>query len=189
MNPSTRNRLNRHARAWEIAKMRQLFTCHDLSADTGYSVDYCRRMINDWERTGYIVFEGYFSQKKRYKVSSKPGAPKVKTLDGEQVQDHSPQDALWRAMRGVRVFTPRDLVMHANTAQVPVTEKDARDYCRFLARAGYLRVEQKASPEKDRPATYRLVRNTGPRAPRKVRIPALTDDNLGQVTFAEGVPV
>lgn len=92
-------------------------------------------------------------------------------------KDRSPEANMWRAMRQLRSdFSALDIAEHATTPDVAVTEVQARKYCRQLLKAGYLAVHQTAI-HRVRPAKYRLVINTGPRAPVIKRVVGVLDQN------------
>jgi hypothetical protein len=97
----------------------------------------------------------------------------------------SPELNMWTAMRQLKSFTPRDLAAHATTADTETTVDAAQDYCRALLGAGYLSVARKAVPGKV-PAIYRLIRNTGPHAPRVARVRAVVDANTDQTVVIGG---
>lgn len=80
---------------------------------------------------------------------------------------------MWQAMRVLRSFTVADLM-----ATAEVGDSAAAKYVRYLARAGYLRcVVAKANGRTGGHAQYRLVKDTGPFAPR-VGKQAVRDPNL-----------
>ena len=92
-------------------------------------------------------------------------------------KDRSPQARMWLVMRRLRTeFSPLDIAEHATTSDGVVTEAEARTYCRQLLKAGYLRVHQTAI-HRVRPAKYRLVINSGPRAPVIRRVLGVLDPN------------
>jgi hypothetical protein len=82
-------------------------------------------------------------------------------------------------------FGPREIAAHATTEETEVTVEAAQDYCRALLGAGYLAVAKKAVPGKTQ-AIYRLIRNTGPRAPREKRVRAVIDANTEQTIVIGG---
>lgn len=51
----------------------------------------------------------------------------------------------------------------------------------MLLNTGFLRVVQKADPVKGRIATYRLIRNDGPKPPQIQRVKQVFDPNTGKV--------
>ena len=103
----------------------------------------------------------------------------------------SPHEHMWAAMRRLPSFTAGELAAIASTEAVVIGEALAGPYCRALARAGYLRAVRKAVPGV-RPASYRLVRNTGPMAPVERRVSGIHDANTQEFILAKGaglVPV
>lgn len=68
---------------------------------------------------------------------------------------------IWQAMRILRVFSYADLQATAEAGR-----DNVRKYCQALRSAGYLRLERpKANGKKGGHAAWRLVRDTGPKAP------------------------
>jgi len=104
-------------------------------------------------------------------------APRV-ACTGREIAPGDCQTNLWRAMKILKAFDWRELRAAAAVELAPAT---AKFYCQFLARAGYLKVLRDAKP--GTPAAYRLVRNTGPRAPQIQRSRHLYDPNLGEVVW------
>lgn len=83
---------------------------------------------------------------------------------------------MWQSMRVMRRFTVADLV-----ATAEVGDSAATKYVRYLLRAGYLRcVVAKLNGRTGGHAHYRLLKDTGPFAPR-VGKQAVSDPNLEPV--------
>lgn len=103
-------------------------------------------------------------------------------LDVEPVEDAAPEFQrsaeanMWRAMRGLRGFTAKEVAAHANVGGIAVTVDQAHGYCRTLLNAGYLRVVQTAVPGQ-RAAAYRLINNSGPNPPVRKRVWGIYDPN------------
>lgn len=123
-------------------------------------------------------------------MSTKPVAPPASGRGRTLYQrrnwaDHAAGDArqvIWASMRVLLTFTVSQLET--------VTEFSAdriREYLRQLARAGYVRALAKSSGVRE--AVWRLVKNTGPKAPRASLRNGLTDLNTGQTFDKEGNPV
>lgn len=112
-------------------------------------------------------------------------APRLRR-DGQPVTQGAGTANLWRSMRMLTRFTALDLGLHSTTPSVSVTEATAQSYCSMLLSTGYLRVVQKADPVKGRKAIYRLIRNTGPKAPMIQRVKQVYDPNTGDVHRKEG---
>ena len=72
------------------------------------------------------------------------------------------RDRAWQSMRILRTFTQPDL---AATAEIGMA--NVKKYVNGLVKSGYLRVvRERDSGRKGGHAVYRLVRDTGPKAPR-----------------------
>lgn len=105
---------------------------------------------------------------------------------GQPVTQGAGVENLWRSMRGLAEFSPRDLAAHSTTTDVEVTEWTAKSYCQMLLKTGFLRVIQKAEPSKGRQAVYRLIRNSGPLPPQIQRVKHVFDPNTQQVHIPGG---
>lgn len=72
------------------------------------------------------------------------------------------RDRAWQSMRILRTFTQADLV-----ATAEISRQNAKKYVSGLVRSGYLMItKQNESGKTGSFTSYRLVRNTGPKAPR-----------------------
>lgn len=100
-------------------------------------------------------------------------APRVRR-DGTVLSEPT-QQAMWRAMRVLREFGARDLVANAAMAGITIKMTTAASYCTWLARGGYLRHPQK------RCEPYRLIKDTGPKAPQILHVKQLYDPNTGKI--------
>jgi hypothetical protein len=105
-------------------------------------------------------------------------APRVRR-DGSRVVTGDGCGNMWRTMRAMGEFSPRELASHSTTDTVGVSETHAKVYCSKLLAAGFLRVLRKARPGQQQ-AIYRLVRNTGPRPPVVQRVQRVFDPNNGK---------
>ena len=63
-------------------------------------------------------------------------APRVRR-DGSMPRE-SAQSRMWKSMKILRVFSVRDLVVHAALPDAPIAPAAALRYCQWLARGGYL---------------------------------------------------
>jgi hypothetical protein len=104
-------------------------------------------------------------------------APRVRA-DGSKVTQGAITGQLWGAMLGLKKFDFLELVQ---TVPVEVPEATAKDYCKRLLAAGYLRVLVKADPSAGRIARYELIRRSGPKAPQVQRVRQVYDPNTGAV--------
>ena len=172
---------------WDEIRKLKGFTITDLwgvvDMKRGSIIDYVKRLIAG----EYVVRSNNFSTSSRYHLVKDAGvhAPRL-TKEGKPVTQGGGTQNMWRTMRMLKQFSPRDLAVHSNTDTVSVTDLTARSYCSMLLKAGYLRVLQKAVPGKNQ-ATYKFVRDTGPKAPQIQRVKQVYDPNLNEVTYTPEV--
>lgn len=91
------------------------------------------------------------------------------------------RESMWRTMRMIKRFDYRELGVSASTEETPIKEQDAKDYCKHLFKAGYLKVITKATPTS--PHRYLLVKDTGPKPPMIQRVKQVYDPNIKQVVW------
>lgn len=163
------HRQGRRQQLWDAATRLGKFTYEELHDATGFKPDTIRPIVNVWLGTDRVRRIDAREKKARFEV--------ISSDEPALVAPPTPHGNLWQAMRGLKLFSPVDLAAHANTPEVEVTVAAAQQFCRMLLRAGYLRIERKATAERE--AIYRLLRNTGPKPPRERRVWALYDENLG----------
>ena len=111
-------------------------------------------------------------------------APRVRK-DGSQVTQGITSQQLWTAMCGLKTFDAADLIQSASIV-IPIAT--AKDYCKRLLSAGYLKVTAKAIPAAGKLARYQLLRNSGPQAPQVQRVQQVFDPNTGTAYKMEGRP-
>jgi hypothetical protein len=109
-------------------------------------------------------------------------APRLRK-DGSKVTQGQGNENMWRTMRMMRQFSPRDLSAHSTTAETSVSLLTARKYCELLVRVGYLRTVKKTGGRTD--AIYKLIRNTGPKPPMVKRDKSIFDPNLQKIVKRE----
>jgi hypothetical protein len=174
-------RVNREAvaeAAWALALRLPSFGYAEIAAEMKISTEQATRIVRGWDGQGALkLLQSGAGLRKLWQV--RPGCDRPAPAP----RGRSAEENLWTAMRGLRSFTPTDLAAHASTDQVSVAVADAQAYCRVLLAGGYLKVERKAAPARAQEAIYRLIRNTGPRPPRAVRVSAVVDDNTDMVTL------
>lgn len=90
---------------------------------------------------------------------------------------------MWLSMRVLRTFTTKDLAVTANT-----TLRHAQLYVAGLKPAGYVRELPHINKGRSVARSYRLVKDTGPNAPR-VTDEGLSDLNTGEHFDLKGEPI
>lgn len=164
--------------AWARATALDTFTHAELARQIGAEATTIGTFVRDWESQGWVE-----------RVDDKVAHARFRVIAGptpEPSGGGSREANMWRAMRGLNAFSPIDIAAHADTGTVSVSVDDARAYIGVLFRHDYLRCVRKADPSKAREASYKLVRNTGPKAPVLKRIRAVLDPNTGAYVIREG---
>lgn len=172
--------LSTREKLWRAMRELKTFRVPELAREAGvdrskYKVDdYLRGLIN----AGIVaVLEAprRIGEPALYILAQDMGvsAPRVRR-DGTVLSEPA-QQAMWRAMRVLREFGPRDLVAHAAMAGISIKLSTVVTYCNWLARGGYLR------PAKSRGGPYRLLLDTGPKAPQILHVKQLFDANTGKI--------
>lgn len=165
------------------------FTLNDVACQVRLHTSTIRDYLAGLTAAGYLRAErtqtgGRFAAT-TYRLVRDCGidAPKVRR-DGTPCTMGRGREQMWNAMTVLRDFAPRDLAFAASTEEYPVSETDAKHYCRYLYRAGYLAMTRRSIP--GRQARYRLVpgRWTGPRPPQ-VQRHQLYDPNLKRIVWSE----
>lgn len=165
--------------AWAFALRTVIFGYAELSADLSISMDAARDMIGTWVQEGRLKVRSGGNQNGR-KMFEVTGAYREPTDRTSQVAQQ-----MWTAARGLKTFSPIDLAAHC-IADLHVDLAEASAYAQALLRGGYLNVVKTAVPSV-REATYRLTRDTGPRAPREKRVQAIWDPNEARYAFISGM--
>lgn len=174
-----------HDAVWAAALRLVAFSYQDLASAVSIPVDRATGFVQHWVRIGAVEFVGIGAKRRKMWRATRDVAPPLPQPAESARRDATAEGNLWRSMRGLKSFTPVDLAAHSSTPDIPVSLAAAQDYCQMLVRAAYLRVERKAIPGR-RDAIYRLVRNTGPRAPVERRVRAVYDENLDEIVHFAG---
>ncbi len=167
---------------WQTILKQKTFTIGSLQSD---GVKLERSSIQQYLRAlcraGYINFQEQGEWKENIYTLLKPVSepPRVRP-DGSQVTQGRGRQNMWRTMRIRKVFTLNDIVALASNEEHAVAEEEAETYIRYLEKAGYI----KNTDGKSRPkATFRLIRDTGPKAPMIQRVRQVYDQNLREVVW------
>lgn len=157
-----------------------MITVTDLVTRTGVGRSSVSRYLRALTAAGYLSANpAPVGQAGTWQLVKDVGhhAPRVRR-DGSPVTKGEIIGQLWVAMCGLRDFDFRDLMQNAS---IEIPEATARDYCKRLLAAGYLRVLRKADPQRSLIARYRLIRSSGPKAPQVQRVRQVYDPNTGDV--------
>ncbi len=172
---------------WDEIRQLGDFTITDIDG----VVDMHRKSIINYVKRlqagGVVKQADDFATSFRYILLKDTGrvAPRLQK-DGSPVTMGGGTASMWRTMRMMPQFTVVDLVAHS-PEKTPVKITSAKDYCKMLSKAGYLRVMRKANPFQKRFALYKLIRNHGPLPPQIQRVQQVFDPNIGKVVYTPGV--
>lgn len=162
----------------------------DVALDASTIRDYLSALC----KAGYLeaVSTGKRGEANQYRLINDTGveAPRVRK-DGTPVTQGQGRLQMWNAMRIIKQFAATDLAFNASTDTHKVAENEARDYCKMLCHAGYLRV---ITPAKTGMAgksgsgqrcRYMLIPTmwTGPQPPQIQRTKQVYDPNLKKVIW------
>ena len=166
------------AKAWSFAQRVGIWSYASVAAELSISLEAARDIVQKWltEGRAQVRNGGGTSGRKMFELTLAYREPADRQSKVNQ--------QMWTAMRGLKKFTPLDLAAHC-TEDLRVDLAEARTYAQALLRGGYVNVLQTAIIGQ-REAVYRLVRDTGPRAPREKRVHAIWDANDGVYVFISG---
>lgn len=120
------------------------------------------------------------SNEKVYRLLKRPAATPSLRRDGT-VLDAPAQQRLWTAIRSMKSFTVRELAYAAAGSGGPVPERTTIRYVVHLASAGYL-ASLGGGGYRLRPA-----QNTGPAAPKILRMHVVWDANRNEAIGADDI--
>lgn len=125
----------------------------------------------------YPPRKGAHIAKARYALINDVGveAPRL-NAKGEVSRQGCGREQMWRTMRILGSFTTQDLAVSATTEECTVNVGSAREFLKYLAKAGYI-------VQRQRGGAWRLVKNTGPRPPVIQKLPQVFDPNTGKVVW------
>lgn len=157
------------ARAWAVAKRLPVFGYAEIKVEAHVSRPVSVELVTGWLEAGKIRLRPVPGHAGRKMFEITPEAREAMDR-GSQLRQQ-----LWTAARGLKDFTATDLAAHC-TEELAVTPTEASAFAQMLLKAGYLKCTKMASPPL-REARYRLIRDTGPKAPKERRITVVWDEN------------
>lgn len=165
-------------KAWAVAKRLPIFGYGEIEVEAHVSRPMSVELVKGWLEKGLIRVRPVPGHANRKMFEVTP-ATRDSMDRGFQLRKQ-----LWTTARGLKVFTWTDLAAHC-TPEVEATKAEVSAYCQMLLRGGYLKVVELASPPR-REAKYRLIKDTGPKAPRERRITAVWDENDARYVHIPG---
>lgn len=167
-------------KAWELALRLGAFTASALASELAISRPAVRQIITGWQTAGRVSILDPGNQRGRSRSWEIVPAHRAPLSRMARIRQQA-----WVAMRGLKEFSRTDLIAHCD-ADLKPEPRDVADFVSTLLKAGYLRVTRLATAG-GREARYRLVRDSGPRAPEERRVAILFDGNEGRITHVPGL--
>lgn len=177
---------------WKAIRKNKEFTLVEIANSCtlvwGTIAQYVRCLV----RAGYleaspVTDRGDKGQGKGYKIqlrytllkdSIEP--PRVRA-DGSEITENKNNQRMWTTMRKRSFFTVSDVHALSSTRQQPLARKSVTVYMSHLEKAGY--IARSGSNDTIERQIFRLVHDTGPKAPMIQRIKQVWDPNLKKVTW------
>ena len=167
-------------KAWDLARRLGACTASTLASELAISRPAAREIINGWQAAGKVSILDAGNQRGRSRSWEVVPAHRAPLSRVARIRQQA-----WVAMRGLKEFSRTDLIAHCD-ADLKPEARDVADFVAMLLKAGYLRVTRLATAS-GREARYRLVRDSGPRAPDERRVAILFDVNEGRITHVPGL--
>lgn len=181
---------------WEAIRRLKTFTTLQLEGETRIKEPTIRTYVLGLERAGHLRMIGIKENHPshgRYKPAEWTlikdvgvEAPRV-TKQGTRVTQGAGRDNMWRGMKILGDFDAAELAGVASVNGVSVSLADAKHYCKYLEKAGYIKKLKNGRPGGPL-SRFQFVRsrNTGAQPPMIQRTHQLFDPNLGEVVWPKG---
>lgn len=172
---------------WKLMMEFKTFTVNEIATKCTVSNSNVSLYLRLLETAGYVSVKRDPNRLNRTLntytiVKRQRETPRIRK-DGSEVKQGRGTEQMWRSMKMLKSFTPKDLHVASSTAEIAVKLATAKDYIAHLLRADYLHVIEKSTPKKQ--ARYALKRSkyTGPKPPQIQRVKQVFDPNLGKVVW------
>lgn len=168
---------------WLVIRELRRFVCAAVTARVTADPSTVAGYLTRLERAGYLTRgdDGVYEL-----ARDQPEAPRLKRDGTPAAETGLGQDQMWRSMKMLGEFSPRDLATAASTDAARVTPATATSYVKHLHRAGYLLCVAEGAAARGQ-ARYRLkpAMNTGPLAPQVQRTDWVWDPNTRKALAPE----
>lgn len=163
---------SKRQRVWEAIRVAgDGWTTDSIAKASGMDATAVRTYLSALKAGGYITAVPDQTRIHRHTLIKDVGidAPRINRR-GSPITLGLAQQQMWQTLRITgQAFSPDELSGLASTPRVPVSPAAAAGYLGHLRRAGYLVATAKGR--------YRLIKNTGPRAPMVQRTKSVYDPN------------
>ncbi|MEA2755132.1 MAG: hypothetical protein QOJ54_1421 [Aliidongia sp.] len=176
---------------WLAARQIRRFTVRQLASDVDQDRGTVFMYVRALEAAGFLAKCGTEKARQNkdaavYELIKDTGfeAPKI-LQDGTPSTYGKSNEQMWRTMKMLVEFSTRELSVAASTEDHLVEHSHAKNYVKWLHRAGYLKLVLKGTRKQD--GRYRFIqsRNSGPMAPMLIRMNTVYDRNVDQIVWHE----
>jgi len=177
---------------WKSIRTRREFTIPDLTEDCDLAYNSISRYLARLVKAEILeadpvtkvpdgkTFPGAAGRRRTYRLLKDSLDPPRILPDGTVTDAHPGTQRMWNTIRNRKVFNLSDLHALSSTTRHPVARSAAAQYLKYLEYAGYVR---KVEGKEISRATYRIVKNTGPKAPVIQRVRQVWDPNVRKVVW------
>lgn len=164
-------------RMWGAMRVLGEFTQREVATVSETSITAVKEYMRGLLGAGFVegITELKVGVQRRYRMSRDVGADAPRVRNDGTLLPPTGRTRMWQAMAVLGSFSPAELARAASLPEAAVAEAEARTYCRWLERAGYLL----AGPG----PRYLSIpsRRHGPKAPHIQTVRRLVDPNTGEV--------
>jgi len=177
---------------WKAVRTLREFTVPDIADECDLAYNSISRYLANLVKAGILEvepgakvpdgksFPGAAGRRRTYRLLRDSLDPPRIRPDGTEIDAHQATQRMWSTIRNRKIFNLPDLHALSSTTQHPVARSAAMQYLKYLEYAGYVRKVEGTELAR---ATYRLVNNTGPKAPMVQRIHQVWDPNTRKVVW------
>jgi len=171
---------------WTAIRESGAFTCQSLVKQTRQKLGTVQDYVQGLRCAGFIEACGKLENKDHpvgfqctmYRLIKDVGVDAPRVRKNGALLPARGRDRLWKAMRIMKDFSVMDVAVAASLPEAPVAEGEARSYCLFLARAGYL-----FELEKSKRYRFNVAQYHGPKSPMILRTKTVVDGNTGELRW------
>lgn len=177
---------------WDMlrSKVRDLMVS-DVREQVGISYFKSKSLLNSWVLSGHVhryrtINPDTKCPQQAYELLLDCGQQPPQVDGKGKPKPCSGNELVWRTLRILKVCNANQIVASATDATATLNTRAVRQYLRQLHMAGYLVMIEQGQGLL---AVYRLMHNTGPRAPEVQRGKKVYDGNLGVVVYDPETPL
>lgn len=177
---------------WDMLRTNnQELLVSDVCQKVDVSYFKAKSLLSSWVASGHVRRYQSINPKtkcrqKAYELLRDCGQEPPQVDGKGEPKSCSGNELVWRTLRILKLCNANQIVASATDATATLNISAVRQYLRQLHMAGYLVMTEQVQGQL---AVYRLMHNTGPRAPEVQRGKKVYDGNLGMVVYDPAKPL